>query len=915
MRHPFALVTFFLTLLCQQVVAQKEAANWYFGDHAGLTFNTGLPVALQDGNLQTSEGSATISDRNGNLLFYTDGSNVYNRQHSIMPNGMGLMGNVSSSQSAIIVPKPLHPGIYYIFTVDKPDYSFKDDDPIEGVNYTEVDMSLNFGLGDVTPNQKNLHLITYNSNNSLENEYKSSEKISAVVHNDGISYWVVTQLTNKFYSFKVTQNGVETTPVISITPNSVPPLINNYKVNVTAIGYLKISPNGKKLAVAYSSTNLGDPVTGTKKSGKVFLYDFDDLTGKIDDEKLLLSGSYPYGLEFSPKSTKLYVTANFNNERNVVLNSFLYQYDLESSDINYSQTIINSSSNVAGALQLAIDGRIYRAGYPLFVSNHSLLSVIKNPEAKGNASNYEHNVIDISPKFVKLGLPPFIQSLFLENFDFKFLCQGDETHFFISTDVPYDSVKWDFGDGSFSTDVEPFHTYAQPGTYTVSLTRIINGEVFNPWRKEITIIEIPEILPEYELIQCDLDNDPTDGITEFNLQLAKDPITLGNRNTEIYFYETPAAAVVDSLYQNAISEIYLNQAPGQLIYAKVSHYGSECFDIAEVTLITRKGVKLNPSPAKACDLGNGEAEFNFKTLENSINSELNLPANTSLTFHETENDMASGLNPFPEAYMSKSKTVFILAKRDGICYGTGKLDLKVSPFPNFLASNEFNLCASEFPLNLGSEISINDMRKFSFEWSTGETSPGIIVSEEGTYSLRIVNQEFGCDRTVQFLVNELLTPEIIDIEIESSTESSELTVFTSNDEGNLYSLDDINGNYQTSSVFTNVPGGSHTMYVKNQNNCEIKQQEIVIFGFPQFFTPNDDGYHDSWKPYKITDPEYQIKSLYIFDRYGKLLKQLDPDGKGWDGTLNNRNMPGDDYWFNVILENGREFKGHFSLKR
>lgn len=909
------LFMIFMMLFGTQSQAQREAANWYFGDQAGLTFNSGQPVALQNGNLQTSEGSTTISDQNGNLLFYTDGRTVYNRQHSIMPNGMGLMGDDSSTQSAIIVPKPLNPGIYYIFTVDRPDYSLRVNDRIEGVNYTEVDMSLNFGLGDVTKDRKNLHLITYDKNNALENEYKSSEKISAVVHEDGISYWVVTQLTNKFYSFKVSQNGVETTPVISITPNSVPPLINNYKVNITAIGYLKISPNGKKLAAAYSSTNLGDPVTGTKKSGKVFLYDFDNSTGKINNEKLLLSGSYPYGVEFSQKTTKLYVTANFNDERDVVLNSFLYQYDLESSDVNASQTIINSSSNVAGALQLAIDGRIYRAGYPLFVAKHSLLSVIKNPDGKGNTCNYEHNTIDISPKFVRLGLPPFIQSLFLENFEFEFLCHGDETHFNISTDVPYDSVKWDFGDETFSTDVEPLHTYAKPGTYTVSLTRIINGETFNPWSKKLTIVELPEILPEYELIQCDLDNDPTDGITEFNLQLAKDPITLENRNTEVYFYETSSAAVVDSLYQNAISETYINQTPGQLIYAKVSQYGSECFDIAEVTLNTRIGVKLSPSPAKACDLGNGEAEFNLKTIENSIISELNLPPNISLTFHETEDDMGSGFNPLPEVYLSKSKTIFILAERDGLCYGSGKIDLEVSPFPNVLAFNEYNLCASEFPLNLGPEISIDEAQKFSFEWSTGETSSGIIVPEEGTYSLRIVNEEFGCERIFEFLVNELLTPEITDIVVESTAESSELIVFTSNDEGNLYSLDDITGNYQTSSVFSNVPAGIHTMFVKNRNDCEIKQREIMVFGFPKYFTPNVDGYHDSWKPFKITDPAYQINSIYIFDRYGKLLKQLDPNGKGWDGTFNNTEMPEDDYWFNVILENGREFKGHFSLKR
>ncbi len=908
------LLIIFVMLCGTQSQAQREAANWYFGDRAGLTFNSGIPVALKNGNLQTSEGSAAISDRNGNLLFYTDGKNVYNRQHSIMPNGTGLLGDDSSTQSAIIVPKPSDPDIYYIFTVDRPDYSFNLEDPIEGVNYTEVDMSLNFGLGDVLPNKKNIHLITYNPGDPLENKYKSSEKISAVIHNDGMSYWVVTQLTNKFYSFKVTQSGVETTPVISTTPNSVPPLIN-FKVNVTALGYLKISPNGKKLAVAYSSTSLGDPSTGTKKTGKVFLYDFDNSTGIIENEKLLLSGSYPYGVEFSQKTTKLYVTANYFNERDVLLHSFLYQYDLDNPEITSSQSIIHKSSNSAGALQLAIDGRIYRAGYPVFTPKHALLSVIKNPEEKGNACNYENNVISISPNFVRLGLPPFIQSLFLENFNFKFLCQGDETHFFISTDVPHDSVRWDFGDGNFSTELEPHHTYALPGTYNVSLTRFINGEALNPWQKKITIVETPKILPEYELIQCDLDADPTDGITEFNLQLAKDPVTLGNRNTQIYFYETAQAAALDSLYQNAIPENYTNQTPGQLIFAKVSQYGTSCFELAQVSLTAKSGILLSPSPANACDLGNGEAEFNLSSIESSILSELNLPANTRLSFYEAENEMRAGVNPLPIAYISKSKTIFFLAKREGSCYGSGKLDLRVSPFPNVLAVNEYYLCRSEFPRNLGPELPIEQVQKFSFLWSTGETSPNIMVSAEGTYSLRIVNEEFGCASSFEFLVKELLTPEITDIAVESTSEGSELSVFTSNDRGNLFSLDDSSGNFQSSSVFRNVPGGSHTIFVKNRNECEIIQQEILVFGFPQFFTPNLDGYQDFWKPFKIPDLAFQIKNIYIFDRYGKLLKQLDPNGNGWDGTFNNKGMPGDDYWFKVILENGREFKGHFSLIR
>lgn len=89
-----------------------------------------------------------------------------------MPNGFGLKGNVSSSQSAIIIPKPAYPGVYYIFTIDKPDYSGNSNDPIEGINYSEVNMSLNNGLGDIVPDRKNIHLVSYNTNDPLEKSIK-----------------------------------------------------------------------------------------------------------------------------------------------------------------------------------------------------------------------------------------------------------------------------------------------------------------------------------------------------------------------------------------------------------------------------------------------------------------------------------------------------------------------------------------------------------------------------------------------------------------------------------------------------------------------------------------------------------------------------------------------------------------------
>ena len=139
-----ALIAFFHV----KIIAQAEASKWYFGINAGLDFSANTPMYLEDGQLSTDEGCATISESNGNLLFYSDGITVWDKQHNIMPNGTGLTGDVSSTQSAIIVPKPGSNFIYYVFTVD-------DSAGPNGLRYSEVNMNLNNGNGDIT-DQKTL---------------------------------------------------------------------------------------------------------------------------------------------------------------------------------------------------------------------------------------------------------------------------------------------------------------------------------------------------------------------------------------------------------------------------------------------------------------------------------------------------------------------------------------------------------------------------------------------------------------------------------------------------------------------------------------------------------------------------------------------------------------------------------------
>ena len=186
MNNTKVILLFFFSFFCLNGYSQNEANIWYFGQFAGLDFSNGIPVALSNGAMNQAEGCATISDSDGNLLFYTDGVSIWNQNHVIMPNGTGLMGGTSASQSAIIVPKPNDPNIYYVFTV-----------PAEigtlGLRYSEVDMTLDGGLGNVTTIE-NVFLIS-----------PTEEKVTAVRHSNNTDIWVVTHLwdSDNFYAYLV----------------------------------------------------------------------------------------------------------------------------------------------------------------------------------------------------------------------------------------------------------------------------------------------------------------------------------------------------------------------------------------------------------------------------------------------------------------------------------------------------------------------------------------------------------------------------------------------------------------------------------------------------------------------------------------------------------------------------------------
>jgi hypothetical protein len=213
-------LTFILSLIAFFAFAQKEAYIWYFGNNAAIDFNSGSPVALTNSAMNQYEGVSSIADDNGNLLFYTNGVYVWNANHQLMPNGTGLGGNQSTTQSALIVQQPGSTTLYYLFTAD---FELGPD----GYNYSIIDISLNGGLGDVT--LKNTLIYT-----------PSSEKLTAVNNSNGSDVWIITHSDlNAFNVYTLSATGFNNVPVVSNVGPSL--AVGTYEV----IGCLKASSDGK----------------------------------------------------------------------------------------------------------------------------------------------------------------------------------------------------------------------------------------------------------------------------------------------------------------------------------------------------------------------------------------------------------------------------------------------------------------------------------------------------------------------------------------------------------------------------------------------------------------------------------------------------------------------------------------------
>ena len=882
--------------------SQNEASNWYFGENAGLKFNlsSNSVNVTSNGRLNTREGCASISDAFGNLLFYSDGKTVWNRNHNVMNNGTGLYGDDSSTQSAIIVPKPKDPNIFYVFTVDN-----SIDGSNFGLNYSIVDITLNSGLGAVTSKNNNLLSLC-------------SEKITAVLK-DCISesIWVVTLASengtqtgyNTYHAFEVTDLGINNTSVKS-----------TFNLNINdQRGYLKLSPDGTKVASANAR-------------GGLFIYDFDVSTGKLSNQLNLIinsSSNVPYGVEFSPNSQLLYVNSSndfFDQQNPINQNnpanhqSTLTQFDLTKPDVQSTEITIDVRQLYRGALQLGPDGKIYRALSSTYDQGLPYLGAIQNPDKVGTGCTYVHNAINLSPNRSSQGLPPFIASFFNTEIDIiqngkssinLDLCDGD-TYILKSEIFPGATYIWSI-DGTLLTENDYDLEVTQNGHYEVYID-LNNGDCAIEGQAYVTFNENPEAF-DANIIQCDEDG-IQDGKTIFNINQIFDDITGGANDRSINYYlsQTDANNDLNEIDGNAYDNI-LNP---QIIYAKVSNSLTGCYSISEVTL----EVSLTNSKdaiLEVCDDDGTEDGLHVFELSNADSQVLagTLPG-LDLAYYQTYENALLEKNPLPNNYINTtaySQIIFARVENANACYGISEVQLTVFELPNIETEFETLYCLNKFPetITLTGGVILDSPNNYNYNWSTGETTPTIEINETGIYKVTVINSN-GCskERKITVLPSNIAT--FTSIDITDASDNNSIVVHVTGEGDYEFVLDNVNGHYQDDNAFEDVRPGFHTVYVRDKNDCGIVDKVVSVIGFPRYFTPNHDGINDTWQVNGVS-AQFQPKTIiYIFDRYGKLLKQLDPKGPGWDGTFNGNPLPTSDYWFSVTLEDGREFKSHFTLK-
>ena len=955
---------YIIVLFYQIVAAQNEGNIWYFGYGAGLDFNSGSPVPISDGQLNTEEGCASISDENGDLLFYTDGTTVYNKSHSPMVNGTNLLADSSATQSSIILKKPNSAIIYYVFTVEGTSRN-------QGkLCYSEIDISLNDGLGAVT-NMKNIELFS-----------DASEKVTAILHSNGNDFWIVAPQysSGSYFSYLVTSSGVNSTPIKSPIDTA----------GYNSIGYLVASPDGTKICAANYSANSFD------------LFDFDTHTGELSFKMEVAGTNKPYGIAFSTNSNVLYVSS---------LDGY-FQFDLSAGTntaILNSKFLINNVANYNqfGALQLGPDQKIYTV-----TKNGEYVSSIDHPNLLGAMCHFNLNSVQLAEGQTSgIGLPSFFNALYHFYFDISSsaFCFGDSTSFYISGDV--DSVFWDFGDTAAGAEnssnlTSPLHQFSAPGDYLVTAIAV-RGNFSYPSDLLVTITAPDSLALNIgnDTILCDGDSLVLNASNRNATYLWQDMSTSESIKVGapgLYFVEVTqnVCSIADSIFIDVINlefdlgrdttlcndaTILLDPTIDSVTYVwqdgstdstfLVSNAGMYWLEVTQnicsvadsiiidvinldvnlgndTTLCNDESLVLDASNRNATYLWQDastastflvsnaglywlEVSQNICSVADSIridviNLEIDLGSDTTLCYGENRL-----LNPTlnsdtyvwqdgstDSTFLVSNTGLYWLEVSQNICSVADSISIAINPLVTAILSGEDSTCRG-VPFTVDAMISATGKGPFSIELSNGdskiyhyaaENEFEIPITEEGVYTISTI---YGSNLCIGKVTGEavyftLPTPNAkFRVEAKDVFRDLGSVIFKNNSMGQTSSNWSFGDDFyleDNSSMIYHSYGDLDTytiqLFVENDIGCRDSTVQDFVVQSNNYFLPN------AFTPFDrnnindyfgLYNTRVQGFEMKIFDKWGKAIYVTDDIERPWDGTHKGVNVLSGVYAYTINL--------------
>lgn len=417
-------------------------------------------------------------------------------------------------------------------------------------------------------------------------------------------------------------------------------------------------------------------------------------------------------------------------------------------------------------------------------------------------------------------------------------------------------------------------------------------------------VNLPPIFNEFEIYDICANTEQIFNLNEVNDVIIDDPT-----NITISYFETISDAENET---NVLDNTYLYQTNNDQLFARLVNNSTQCFIIYPFEL------RVNPLPIanQADDLEACDDDFDgFLIFDLAQQTPIILgnqsSNNFSVSYHSSVTNAENDINSLDTAYEAQDMDIIYarVENNETGCFEITQFTIIINPLPIVEIPNQV-ICLEIGSVNVSANTNNPDD---TYLWSTGATTPEIPITEIGAYSVTVTSI-FGCVTTVDFDVSESEPATIEVVEIIDFSDPNNITITVTGIGNYAYSLD--GEAPQSSNVFENVTLGYHTITIIDLNGCSEISREVVVIDAPKFFTPNNDGYFDTWHISGVETMPGTI--VYIFDRYGKLLKTLNSSSSGWDGNYNSQAMPTNDYWFLADVVRGDiqfQAKGHFALKR